>query len=559
VLLHLSVTHYAIARALEVEFHGGMTAITGETGAGKSILLDALGLALGDRADPEAISPGQPRADICATFDIAAHADARQWLVEHDFPAGEQAQCLLKRVITREGRSRAHINGQPATLLQLRELGERLIDIHSQHEHQSLLHRDTHRRLLDEFGQYPAPLAEVRRLFGQWQQLAVRLKALREQSSDKEARVQLLRYQVEELDRIAPHAGEVEALDAEHKRLNNADSLIHTSDALLALCNEGDEGNLRQLLNQAMHLLRQSPLAAELPALGEMFESASIQIDEATNDLQRYRDRVQVDPERLQQIETRQSLLFDAARKHRVQSGELPALHQQLVDELSALTGGAGSLMELESELAELEQHYRTVANGLSAQRKRAADKLAKQVRAQLKDLSMAHCRFEVALTPVAEGALSVHGLEQIEFLISTQPDAPARSLAKIASGGELSRISLAIQVVTARTSRIPTLVFDEVDVGIGGPTAVVVGKLLRQLGEQGQVLCVTHQAPVAARAHQHLQVHKQLKGKQLETGLQLLDATARVEEIARMIGGETITTQSRAHAEEMLEHGEAC
>lgn len=264
------------------------------------------------------------------------------------------------------------------------------------------------------------------------------------------------------------------------------------------------------------------------------------------SDLQRYRDRVNVDPERLQAVEMRQSLLFDTARKHRVPVPELPALHQQLADELASLSGGAGGVRALETELAAIEQQYRAIAGKLSQQRQQAADKLAKQVRAQLKELSMAHCRFEVALTPVAAGHFTAHGLEQIEFLISTQPDAPPRALAKIASGGELSRISLAIQVVTARTSRIPTLVFDEVDVGIGGPTAVVVGKLLRLLGEKGQVLCVTHQAPVAARAHQHLQVSKQLKGKQLETGLQLLDAPARVDEIARMIGGETITAQSR-------------
>ena len=552
-LLHLSVTHYAIARALDIEFSGGMTAITGETGAGKSILLDALGLALGDRADPEAISPGQPRADICATFDISAHTDAQGWLASHDFPAGDQNQCLLKRVITREGRSRAHINGQPATLQQLRELGELLIDIHSQHEHQSLLHRDTHRRLLDEYSQNQTLLAELKAVFGRWQGVSTRLQALREQGAERDARVQLLSYQVEELDRIAPLPGEAEQLDAEYKRLNNADSLIHTSETLLQLCAENTDGNLRQLLNQAMQVLRQSPLAAELPALGEMFDSATIQIDEAVNDLQRYRDRVNVDPERLLAVETRQSLLFDTARKHRVPVSELPALHQQLADELASLSGGAGSITALETELAAIEQQYRAIAGKLSQQRQQAADKLAKQVRAQLKELSMAHCRFEVALTPVAAGHFSAHGLEQIEFLISTQPDAPPRPLAKIASGGELSRISLAIQVVTARTSRIPTLVFDEVDVGIGGPTAVVVGKLLRLLGEKGQVLCVTHQAPVAARAHQHLQVSKQLKGKQLETGLQLLDNQARVDEIARMIGGETITAQSRAHAEEML------
>lgn len=552
-LLHLSVTHYAIARSLEVEFRPGMTAITGETGAGKSILLDALGLALGDRADPEAITPGADRADICASFDLGSHDAARQWLAEHDYPPGEQHVCLLKRVVTREGRSRAYINGQPATLMQLRDLGERLIDIHSQHEHQSLLQRETHRRLLDEFAQHGALVTEVRRVFGQWQQLSQRVRALQEQGAEQEARVQLLRYQVEELDRVALQPGESEQLDAEHRRLSNAGELIHASEAMLRLCEAHDETNLRDMLGQALHLFRQSSLAGELASVGEMLESAAIQIDEAAHDLQRYRDRVEVDPERLQQVEARQVLLYDLARKHRVQPQGLPALHAQLTEELANMTGGAGGLAALEQDLLALEQQYKAVAGKLGEQRRRAADKLAKQVRAQLKELSMAHCRFEISLASTTDAVFTAHGLEQIEFLISTQPDAPPRPLAKIASGGELSRISLAIQVVTARTSRTPTLVFDEVDVGIGGPTAVVVGKLLRLLGEQGQVLCVTHQAPVAARAHEHMQVSKHMKGKQLETGLSWLEHDDRVVEIARMIGGETLTPQSRAHAEEML------
>ena len=533
-----------------------MTAITGETGAGKSILLDALGLALGDRADPEAITPGADRADICASFDLTGQVAASQWLVAHDFPAGEQGHCWLKRVITREGRSRAYINAQPATLQQLRELGGLLIDIHSQHEHQSLLQRETHRRLLDDFAQQPASVAAVKQYAQQWQAVAARWQALQGQDGEREARVQLLRYQVEELDRIAPLPDEALQLDAEYRRLSSAGELIHTSEALMQLCAEQEGGNLRDLLGQAVQLWRQSPLISELPGVGEMLENAAIQIDEAVHDVQRYRDRIDVDPARLQCVEARQVLLFDVARKHRVSPSVLPTLHQQLAEELASLTAGAGSLAALEQEMAVIEQQYRTAASVLSQHRQRAADTLAKQVRTQLKALGMAHCRFDVSLSPVANSAINVHGQEVVEFLISTQPDAPPRPLAKIASGGELSRISLAIQVVTARTSRTPTLVFDEVDVGIGGPTAVEVGKLLRLLGEQGQVLCVTHQAPVAARAHQHLQVSKHAKGKQLETGLAWLDHGARVVEIARMIGGETLTPQSRAHAEEMLAAG---
>lgn len=554
VLLQLTVTHYAIARALEHTFSAGMTAITGETGAGKSILLDALGLALGDRADVEAISPGQERADICACFDIAQQTQAQLWLQTHDFPAAaDDAQCLLKRVIAREGRSRAYINGQPATLQQLRELGELLIDIHSQHEHQSLLHKDTHRRLLDEFGNH-APLTDkLHAIFAQWQQQAGRLRALRELDDERNARVQLLQYQVDELDKIAAQPLEAEQLDAEHKQLTTAESLIESSAVLLQLCTESEEFNVRQALAQALHLLQHSELAEQLPSVADMLTSACIQVDEAVNDIQRYRDRLVINPERLQQVEQRQSLLFDVARKHKIAARDVPALHQQLSDELRALTGGADSIAALDQSLTALEADYQHIACQLSKKRQKAAKSLAARVREQLRRLKMEHCFFEVALHSLADMSPAAHGLEHVEFLISTQPDAPPRALAKIASGGELSRISLAIQVVTALTSRIPTLVFDEVDVGIGGSTALVVGDLLRQLGERGQVLCVTHQAQVAARAHQHLRVQKHLVGKQMETQLQALESEDRIAEIARMIGGERISAHSRAHAEEML------
>ncbi len=551
-LLQLTIKDYAVARSLDAEWFAGMTAITGETGAGKSILLDALGLALGDRADAEAIANDAERADIAALFDLQHIPEAQEWLDTHGFPQDEQ-QCLLRRVILREGRSRAWINGQPATLAQLRELGEMLIDIHSQHEHQSLLKKETHLRLLDAFGQHQSALEKVRVSFREWREIRQKIEQLQGSNQDNTARLQLLEYQVDELDRIAPQPDELLALEAEQKQLANAGELITHCDQLLQLCSEGEPFNLQQALTHAQQLLARSPLREALPTVAEMLDSALIQIDEAAQDLTHYRDHVSINPERLHEVEQRLDTLYELARKHRVQARELPALHEQLHQELALLRDSDGAIARLQQEQKQQETQYQKLAEQLSKLRHKTAKNLAQQVNAQLAQLKMAHCRFEIALTPHADAAPHQHGAEHSEFLISTQPDTPARSLVRVASGGELSRISLAIQVVTASTSRTPTLIFDEVDVGIGGATAVVVGQLLRQLGERGQVLCVTHQAQVAAQAHQHWQVSKQLKNKRMETTLQALDNALRVDEIARMIGGEKITAQSRAHAQEIL------
>ncbi len=551
-LLQLTVRDYAVARALDADWQPGMTAITGETGAGKSILLDALGLALGDRADADAIASGADRADIAALFDLQHIPDARDWLDAHGFPPEDQ-QCLLRRSILREGRSRAWINGQPATLAQLRELGEMLIDIHSQHEHQSLLKKETHRRLLDAFGQHSDVLKPLQDSYRQWRAIRQQIEALQGAQDDLGARLQLLQYQVDELDRVAPQPDELAALEAEQKQLANAGELISGCEQLLQLCTEGERYSLQQTLVSAQQLLARSPLAEALPQVGEMLNGALIQIEEAAHDLARYRDQVSIDPERLHDVEERLNALYELARKHRVQPRDLPDLHERLHAELATLRDSDGIIARLQQQQATIEAQHGKLAKTLTGKRQQAASALAQQVNAQLALLKMAHCRFEVALQPHEDGLLHATGGEQVEFLISTQPDTPARALSRVASGGELSRISLAIQVVTASTSQIPTLVFDEVDVGIGGATAVVVGQLLRQLGERGQVLCVTHQAQVAAQAHHHLQVSKQLKDQRMETTLCTLDGQQRIDEIARMIGGEKISKQSRAHAREML------
>lgn len=551
-LLQLTIKDYAVARSLDAEWHSGMTVITGETGAGKSILLDALGLALGDRADADAIASNADRADIGALFDLQSIPDANDWLETHGFPQDEQ-QCLLRRVILREGRSRAWINGQPATLMQLRELGEMLIDIHSQHEHQSLLKRETHRRLLDAFGQHHDELKHLQQAFRQWRDVQHQIHQLKGSQEDFSARIQLLQYQVDELDRISPQPDETNTLEAEQKQLANAGELIGTCDGLLQILHDNERFNIQQSLATAQQLLTRSVLSEAVPQLADMLNGALIQIVEAAHDLQRYRDHVNIDPERLVDVEQRLNTLYELARKHRVQARDLPELHEKLHQELALLLDSDGALARLELQKNDIVQQYKKIAGALSLKRKKSAASLSKQVNAQLALLKMAHCRFEIALQPHENNEPHNYGAEHVEFLISTQPDTPARSLSRVASGGELSRISLAIQVVTASTSQIPTLVFDEVDVGIGGATAVVVGQLLRQLGERGQVLCVTHQAQVAAQAHQHLQVSKQLHGKRMETALRRLGNEERIDEIARMIGGEKLTKQSRAHAQEML------
>lgn len=551
-LLQLTIRDYAVARSLDAEWCGGMTVITGETGAGKSILLDALGLALGDRADAEAVASNADRADISALFDLQQIPDARDWLDKQGFPPEEQ-QCLLRRMILREGRSRAWINGQPATLAQLRELGDMLIDIHSQHEHQSLLKKETHRRLLDAFGQHGDELKKLQAVYRQWRDVQQQIQQLQGSQEDFSARIQLLQYQVDELDRIAPQPDELTTLEAEQKQLANAGELIGSCDHLLQIFCDNERFNIQQALTSAQQLLTRSMLSNAVPQLADMVNGALIQIEEASHDLQRYRDHVNIDPERLAEVEQRLNTLFELARKHRVQARELPVLHETLHAELATLLDSDGVIARLQQQQAEHEQQYQKIARIVTNKRQKSAAILSKQVNAQLALLKMAHCRFEIVLQRHENNEPHSFGAEQTEFLISTQPDTPARALARVASGGELSRISLAIQVVTASTSQIPTLVFDEVDVGIGGATAIVVGQLLRQLGERGQVLCVTHQAQVASQAHQHLQVSKQLTGQRMETALTQLDNDQRIDEIARMIGGEKITKQSRAHAQEML------
>ncbi|KIL02424.1 recombination and repair protein [Stutzerimonas stutzeri] len=556
-LVHLSVHNYAIVEHLDLELQRGMTVISGETGAGKSIMLDALGLALGDRADSSVVRQGADKADILASFDLADIPDAQAWLAARDLD--NDGPCILRRVITAEGRSRGYINGSPCPQGDLKALGELLIDIHSQHEHQSLLKPDTHRRLLDEYAGAQELARQVHLAAQRWKQTRQTLDRLSNASDEQRARHQLLSYQLEELENLALGEHELEQLEQEHKNLANAGQLLGACQQVMELCSENDAGNVLSALTSSLQRL--TTFQGQSGALGEavnLLASAQIQVEEAVGELNRFIDHFDADPQRQQALEERLDAIYSLARKHRVQPAELPELQQRLLSELESLNADDEAVERLGEELEAYARHYLEKAEELSRVRQAAATCLGEAVEDEIQRLGMPGGRFSVVLKPVAPGENPPHGLELVEFLVSANPGQPPRALAKVASGGELSRISLAIQVITAQTSRTPTLVFDEVDVGIGGPTAEIVGQLLRRLGERGQVLTVTHLPQVAAQGHNHLFVHKARGADETRTAVAELNGDARVEEIARMLGGVDLTEQSLAHARQMVSTAQA-
>lgn len=549
-LTHISISNYTIVSSLEMEFSQGMTVITGETGAGKSIMLDALGLCLGDRADPKAVRHGCDRAEITAVFDIEEIPAAKNWLKARDLLAG--SECLLRRVVTAEGRSRAYINGSSSTLQDSSELGALIIDIHSQHAHQSLLRKPVQRQLLDAYAGHTSLARKLENTASNWLHSQRELKLLSGARDEQTARSQLLSYQVAELDELALQSNELTELEQKQKLLTNAQQILESAHAALELCDAQETGTRQalQLLDSELHTGQSASAAREL------LDSAAIQLSESRLEIQHHIDSVEIDPEQLSQVQRRLENIYDVARKHKVLPEDVTPLHHRLQEELQGLEGSSERVEQLQAAMAELALQYQSDADKLSKQRLRAAKKLVKAASTILASLAMAQCQLEIALQPLESGAVHPHGNEDVEILISTNPGSPPQPLGKIASGGELSRISLAIQVVTASTGTVPSMVFDEVDVGIGGAVAEVVGKLLRDLAGNAQVLCVTHLPQVAAQGHQHLQVSKQSKSnkdKSIETSLTVLQPDAKVEEIARMLGGVTITEQTRAHAREML------
>lgn len=551
-LTHLSILNYTIADQLDIELGPGMTVVTGETGAGKSIMLDALGLCLGDRADPKTVRSGCDKADITATFDISAISDAQRWLDDRELAAGDE--CILRRVVTREGRSRAFINGNASTLQDCSQLGALLIDIHSQHAHQSLLRRDVQRDMIDGYAKQLPAARKLEQLASDWLRRQRELNTLREASDEQGARAQLLAYQVDELDQLALQEGELPELEQEQKRLAHAEDILHATEQAMQLSEEQARG-----AQQALALLQHDALTDKrMTDTRELLDSAAIQLSEAHSELQHYIDSIEIDPAKLAQVDQRLNTVYEIARKHKVKPEQLSAQHAELAAELASLQGGDERLADLQQELDQLQGDYNKAAATLSKGRARAAKKLTQVVEKQLADLSMAQCRFVPTLTPRDSDNPHPHGLEDIELLISTNPGQDPQSLGKIASGGELSRISLSIQVATASAGSVPSMVFDEVDVGIGGATAEVVGRLLRAMAAASQVLCITHLPQVASQGHQHLQVAKTTDKKASTTTLTPLHDEAKVDEVARMLGGIKVTEQTRATAQEMLDAADA-
>jgi DNA repair protein RecN (Recombination protein N) len=552
-LTYLQIRDFALIENVELELGPGLTVLTGETGAGKSMLVDALGLVLGDRAEPRQIRAGCDRAEVTAEFDLGDLDPPRAWLDERGL--ADAGQCLIRRVVARAGRSRAFINGTPVTLQDLKALGELLADIHGQHEHQSLLRAESQRRMLDTWGRNQPFADTVATAYRAWNEAETARTALADDQVRDGERRALLRFQLDELNTLAPQPGEFAALGEEHRRLAHADELVA---ALGTLCDglyEADEGSVHDRLGRAARELAElQRLDPTLANPAEVLEEALIRVQESASGLRHCADRIDLDPGRLAQVERRLEALHETGRKYRVAPDELPQLHASLVAELGDDEDPDTRLARLTEAATVAAAEYHRAATELSRQRAAAGEALGEMVTESLQLLAMPGGRFAVELQPLDDGQGSVGGNEQVRFLVSANPDQPPLPLGQVASGGELSRISLAIQAATAASVDVPTLVYDEVDVGIGGRVAEIVGRLLRDLAEARQVFCITHLPQVAAQAHGHLQVNKQSEEAVTTTAVTPLDREARIEELARMLGGLKITAQTRAHAEEMIE-----
>ena len=551
-LSQLKVSNFAIADHVEVLFKNGMTVLSGETGAGKSIILDALGLTLGDRADTSMVRHGESKAEISAVFEIENQSQALSWLKERDLEA--EQQCILRRVITAEGRSRSYINGHPSSLQNLKAIGGLLIDLHSQHEHQSLLNKDNHRTILDDFAHSQEIANTVAMQFQQWSKKEKHLTQLENNQDEIIARTHLLQFQVEEFETLNLLENEITDLEQEQSQLSNAELFLCKAHEALSFCSEGD-ASATEIVNSASSALTSLPGEnSQISDTINLLSEALIQIDEAGNNLRHFIDSFELNPQRLTDIEDRLSTVYQLARKHRCDPEALIAIQVKLTNELNQYTHGGQNLEQLQEEVNALEKRFLGNATKQRTLRQKHAKKLEQNISEQLALMDMKTVTFSTNFTPLEKHKATKHGIDEIEFLISTNPGQPPKAINKVASGGELSRISLAVQVIIAQTSTIPTLVFDEVDVGIGGGTAQIVGRLLKSLGGRGQIICVTHLPQVASQGDQHFFISKRTDEGKVKSSIDLLDKKGRTKEVARMLGGVTITDNTLAHAKEMLE-----
>jgi len=555
-LTSLYVKDFAIVGEADITLAAGLTVVTGETGAGKSLLVDALLLLSGGRAEAGVVRHGSERAELAAEFDLSSKPDIRAWLQGEELD--EDQSCQLRRVIRADGGSRSYINGRPVTLTQLKALGERLIEIHGQHEHQALLERGSQLALLDAFGGHAKTLAQVNDLARRWREVTAQIAQLGG-NEDHAERIEMLEHQVAELQRDALSASELDALNERHRQLANAGQLVQgCANVAELLDGESEFALLRALARGQSETARLALLDPRLAPVSEMIDAAQIQLVEANAELARYRDALDLDPERLGELDAQIGRLHELARKYRTPMANLKQRENELRDELNSLQGAGERLQQLAREQSSIEHEYTTAATLLSDARAQAAITLGTRVSELIAELGMGGGRLEITLEPSAKSTPETNGRERVEFLVSANPGQPPRALRKVASGGELSRISLAIEVAALGLDEVGTMVFDEVDSGIGGAVAEVVGQKLRRLGSQRQVLCVTHLAQVAAQGHQHFCVSKVSDGQSTQTRIDSLDEKSRRDEIARMLGGIDITRETLAHAKQMLARAQA-
>lgn len=550
-LSSLRIENFAIVSLLELDFSNGMTAFTGETGAGKSIMIDALMLALGGRADASVIRKGAEKCDISACFQVSHPSLPTDWLLENDI-SFEDGEIYLRRVMYAEGRSKSYINGQPFPLQKIKELSLMLVDIHGQHQHQTLLQHPTHRQQLDQYAKHQPLLAEVHRLYHQCQHVKNELAALHSSTAAQE-RSELLKQHIEELEQLSLKDNEMRLLHEEHQLLHHSREYLEQTQQMTDLLSGDDNPSLCKGLHHILQVLSSFPAEqSNIKNSLELINSALIQCEEAQDELTKFATHVQLDPERLQEVEERISALHQAARKFHVDASQLPAHALDLQRELEELENADKKHAQLQAQYDDLLVKYKDAAIKLRLSREQHAITLAEEISAGIRNLGMPKGFIQLDITPLE--TMQAHGLDKVEYKVCTNPGMAMDSLGKVVSGGELSRIGLAIHIITAQRGATPTLLFDEVDVGIGGATAALVGQLLRKLGERLQVFCVTHQPQVASNAHHHFMVEKQSNNEQTFSQVIKLTNNDKIDEIARMLGGLTITEQTLSHAKELLD-----
>ena len=551
-LIALEVSNFAIVSQLSTEWSAGMTTITGETGAGKSIAIDALSLCLGERSEAAMVRPGSEKAEVTAQFDIRHLPKAKAFLAQHDLLSDDE--CILRRVISHTGRSKAYINGSAVTASQLKSLSQLLIAIHGQHAHQLLSKNEHQLQLLDEYAGHFDLLNKTNSLFKQYQSLKKEHAQLLQLQQQQQAQQQLLEYQVAELDDFALEPGEYELVESEHSLLSHTQTLLESSQRELQHLYDEDNGNAYSLVQHSANTFAElAQIDPQLSPVADLLFEAAVQIEDAAAQIRRYQEKTECDPNRLNEVEDRMAKTLELARKHHIRPEELAEFHTQLVNSLTKISHDSKRLEQLDSEIESTKEEYYFTARQLSDSREAAATELNQLISNSMQTLSMENGVFEIALHFDADATPSASGADKIDFMVCTNPGQPIQPLAKVASGGELSRISLAIQVIIAAKVTTPTLIFDEVDVGISGPTASAVGLLLRQLGESTQVICVTHLPQVACSGHHQFFVAKFSDGQQTHTQMRQLDEQGRINEIARLLGGNNISQTTLSNAQELL------